>query len=131
MDLFSSPSHLTTVRSKTRADQAAAADPTASAWVSANAGTGKTYVLTMRVLVLDQLLGQELGQRLDNRPRIFEADVTRMGGRICQPCEVILESDRQRRQAGEIIAPIGANVWPLFCEADILQPHAPPGRRKG
>ncbi len=32
--------------------QAQAADPAASAWVSANAGTGKTHVLTMRVLRL-------------------------------------------------------------------------------
>ena len=32
--------------------QAAAADPLASCWVSANAGTGKTHVLTMRVLRL-------------------------------------------------------------------------------
>lgn len=32
--------------------QANAADPAASAWVSANAGTGKTHVLTMRVLRL-------------------------------------------------------------------------------
>ena len=37
---------------KRRGSQAAAADPTASAWVSANAGTGKTHVLTMRVLRL-------------------------------------------------------------------------------
>ena len=29
-----------------------AADPTASVWVSANAGTGKTHVLTTRVLRL-------------------------------------------------------------------------------
>ena len=36
----------------TRAAQARAADPAASAWVSANAGTGKTYVLTRRVLRL-------------------------------------------------------------------------------
>ncbi|MGL4397454.1 MAG: double-strand break repair helicase AddA [Hyphomicrobium sp.] len=40
------------VRQKTSAYQSAAADPTASAWVSANAGTGKTHVLTMRVLRL-------------------------------------------------------------------------------
>ena len=52
MGLFGSPSGLAAVREKTRADQAAAADPTASAWVSANAGTGKTHVLTMRVLRL-------------------------------------------------------------------------------
>lgn len=33
-------------------DQRAASDPTASAWVSANAGAGKTHVLKMRVLKL-------------------------------------------------------------------------------
>ncbi len=37
---------------ETQRHQAAAADPAASAWVSANAGTGKTHVLTMRVLRL-------------------------------------------------------------------------------
>jgi hypothetical protein len=37
---------------ETRRSQAAAADPATSAWVSANAGTGKTHVLTMRVLRL-------------------------------------------------------------------------------
>ena len=37
---------------RTRAAQRAAAEPGASAWVSANAGTGKTHVLTMRVLRL-------------------------------------------------------------------------------
>lgn len=52
MSLFGAPSGLAAVREKTRRDQAAAADPTASAWVSANAGTGKTHVLTMRVLRL-------------------------------------------------------------------------------
>src|SRR5262245_11976855 len=39
-------------RAETEASQAAAADPAISAWVSANAGTGKTHVLTMRVLRL-------------------------------------------------------------------------------
>ena len=39
-------------REETRRNQAAAADPTASVWVSANAGTGKTYVLTLRMLRL-------------------------------------------------------------------------------
>ncbi len=45
---------LSTSRSEaqTQRSQAAAADPAASAWVSANAGTGKTHVLTMRVLRL-------------------------------------------------------------------------------
>src|SRR5574342_579774 len=37
---------------ETRRAQAEAADPASSAWVSANAGTGKTHVLTMRVLRL-------------------------------------------------------------------------------
>src|SRR5262245_52004143 len=45
-------SKLDAARTQTRANQAAAADPAASAWVSANAGTGKTHVLTMRVLRL-------------------------------------------------------------------------------
>lgn len=36
----------------TNRDQARAADPTTSVWVSANAGTGKTHVLTRRVLRL-------------------------------------------------------------------------------
>ena len=39
-------------RRATAKAQALAADPTASAWVSANAGTGKTHVLTNRVLRL-------------------------------------------------------------------------------
>src|SRR6185295_6368942 len=46
----------------TRKSQADAADPSASAWVSANAGTGKTHVLTMRVLRL--LLGGTLPERI-------------------------------------------------------------------
>jgi ATP-dependent helicase/nuclease subunit A len=43
---------LEAVRADTRRHQSEASDPTASAWVSANAGTGKTHVLTMRVLRL-------------------------------------------------------------------------------
>src|SRR5215813_12803102 len=45
-------SKLDAARAQTARNQAAAADPAASAWVSANAGTGKTHVLTMRVLRL-------------------------------------------------------------------------------
>ena len=45
-------SKLDIARKETRRNQAAAADPATSAWVSANAGTGKTHVLTMRVLRL-------------------------------------------------------------------------------
>src|SRR3990170_1229948 len=37
---------------RTTADQIAAADPAASAWVYANAGAGKTHVLVMRLLRL-------------------------------------------------------------------------------
>jgi ATP-dependent helicase/nuclease subunit A len=40
------------VLAETRRSQSIAADPALSAWVSANAGTGKTHVLTMRVLRL-------------------------------------------------------------------------------
>ncbi len=47
---------------QTQRSQAAAADPGASAWVSANAGTGKTHVLTMRVLRL--LLGGTPPERI-------------------------------------------------------------------
>src|SRR5262245_10327870 len=52
MTLFGSGERhaLAAVPEKTRRAQAAAADPAASAWVSANAGTGKTHVLTMRIL---------------------------------------------------------------------------------
>src|SRR5512138_3081878 len=46
------PSKLDAARAQTRRNQARAADPAASAWVSANAGTGKTHVLTSRVLRL-------------------------------------------------------------------------------
>ncbi len=45
-------SKIDVVRIETRRNQGRAADPGASAWVSANAGTGKTHVLTMRVLRL-------------------------------------------------------------------------------
>src|SRR5262245_45479727 len=45
-------SKLDTARKETRRNQAAAADPATSAWVGANAGTGKTHVLSMRVLRL-------------------------------------------------------------------------------
>lgn len=41
-----------TNRTGTTPEQRAAADPAASAWVSASAGSGKTYVLTRRVLRL-------------------------------------------------------------------------------
>src|SRR3990172_3868353 len=47
---------------RTRRAQGEAADPAASVWVSANAGTGKTHVLTMRVLRL--LLGGTPPERI-------------------------------------------------------------------
>ncbi|MGE3064516.1 MAG: UvrD-helicase domain-containing protein, partial [Hyphomicrobiaceae bacterium] len=39
-------------RDNSARNQARAADPGSSVWVSANAGTGKTHVLTLRVLRL-------------------------------------------------------------------------------
>ncbi|HPG88455.1 MAG TPA: UvrD-helicase domain-containing protein, partial [Hyphomicrobium sp.] len=41
---------IATVVQETNRLQASAADPQASVWVNANAGTGKTHVLTWRVL---------------------------------------------------------------------------------
>ena len=52
MTAKSNASDIEFVREKTRRAQADAADPGASAWVNANAGTGKTHVLTLRVLRL-------------------------------------------------------------------------------
>jgi ATP-dependent helicase/nuclease subunit A len=46
------PQKLEAERRRTEDLQRGAADPAVSAWVSANAGTGKTHVLTMRVLRL-------------------------------------------------------------------------------
>ena len=52
MDLPYPDRDIENVRAQTRRAQADAADPQSSVWVSANAGTGKTHVLTMRVLRL-------------------------------------------------------------------------------
>ena len=50
---FGSPAEeLVRAREAAKLDQRNAADPANSAWVSANAGTGKTYVLVLRVLRL-------------------------------------------------------------------------------
>ena len=46
------PASRRAVPKETVANQLLAADPTVSAWVSANAGTGKTHVLSRRVLRL-------------------------------------------------------------------------------
>ena len=47
-----SPKALEEARALTNKNQADAADPYLSVWVSANAGTGKTHVLVLRVLRL-------------------------------------------------------------------------------
>ena len=47
-----SAEQLASARRQSQTHQRRAADPDCSAWVSANAGTGKTYVLVMRVLRL-------------------------------------------------------------------------------
>ncbi len=48
----STATNIDAARAKTHRAQADAADPAASVWVNANAGTGKTHVLTWRVLRL-------------------------------------------------------------------------------
>ncbi|RTL62420.1 MAG: double-strand break repair helicase AddA, partial [Hyphomicrobiales bacterium] len=50
--LFGDHDDLKKVTAETTRLQSDASDPTCSVWVSANAGTGKTHVLTMRVLRL-------------------------------------------------------------------------------
>ena len=52
MDVALTPQQVEAERKRTEQAQRDAADPAVSAWVSANAGTGKTHVLTMRVLRL-------------------------------------------------------------------------------
>ncbi len=52
MTSLSAAKDIEAARKKTDRAQADAADPLSSAWVSANAGTGKTHVLTNRVLRL-------------------------------------------------------------------------------
>ncbi|MGO9390004.1 double-strand break repair helicase AddA [Rhodoblastus sp.] len=49
---MSTPKNPRTIPESTRALQARASDPAASAWVSANAGSGKTHVLAQRVIRL-------------------------------------------------------------------------------
>src|SRR5271157_2859801 len=62
-----------------RRAQATASDPSASAWVSANAGSGKTHVLTQRVLRL-LLAGAPPAQILGLT--FTKAAATNMAGRI-------------------------------------------------
>jgi ATP-dependent helicase/nuclease subunit A len=52
MNLETKRLSLETLQQETNRHQRRAADPSASAWVRANAGTGKTHVLTLRVLRL-------------------------------------------------------------------------------
>ena len=52
MSIVDPASRVAALIDDTTALQRKAADPQASAWVSANAGTGKTHVLTQRVLRL-------------------------------------------------------------------------------
>ncbi len=63
MSATASPSPAPDIPPHTRAAQANATDPTASAWVSANAGSGKTYVLVRRVVRL-LLAGTDPGRIL-------------------------------------------------------------------
>ena len=56
------------ITEKTNKLQARAADPATCAWVSANAGTGKTHVLTRRVLRL--LLAGTAPERILDRKSV-------------------------------------------------------------
>ncbi len=52
MNLETKRISLEALQEETNRQQGSAADPLTSAWVKANAGTGKTHVLTLRVLRL-------------------------------------------------------------------------------
>jgi ATP-dependent helicase/nuclease subunit A len=123
---------------ETQRRQAEAADPAASAWVSANAGTGKTHVLTMRVLRLliagtspERILALtytkaaaaemskrvflSLGAWVTAGDRELEAALARLTGRQPAPLEI----ERARRLfAIAIETPGGLKVQTIhaFCE---------------
>jgi ATP-dependent helicase/nuclease subunit A len=135
--------------------QARAADPGVSAWVSANAGTGKTHVLTSRVLRL-LVAGTEPERLLcltytkaaaaEMSGRVFE----RLAGWVTAPDETLLASlrslmgrdpdDSEKERARELFTraietPGGLKVQTIhaFCEQLLqrfpLEAGIPPGFR--
>ncbi len=110
------PSLIEDERARTRRAQTEAADPSVSAWVSANAGTGKTHVLTTRVLRLlvagtkpERILcltytkaaAAEMSQRVFDRLArwVIADDVTlarelaELQGRVAAPAEITRARD--------------------------------------
>jgi len=96
---------------ETQRSQAAAADPSASAWVSANAGTGKTHVLTMRVLRL--LLGGTPPERI-LALTYTKAAAAEMSKRVFARLAEWVTADEAslKRKLGELLgrAPTGAEM---------------------
>ena len=149
---------MTTAKSllaETERAQAAASDPTVSAWVSANAGAGKTHVLKMRVLRL--LLTGAKPERImcltytkaaaaEMSSRIF-ADLARWATAPAEDLDRLLEQllgrrpgrdelERARRLfAAAIETPGGLKVQTIhaFCERLLqrfpLEAGVPPGFR--
>src|SRR6476661_1153002 len=95
----------------TQRAQASAADPEESAWVSANAGTGKTHVLTMRVLRL--LLGGTSPERI-LALTYTKAAAAEMSKRVFARLAEWVTADEAslKRKLGELLgrAPTGAEM---------------------
>ncbi len=140
-------------REQTTARQARAADPLSSVWVSANAGTGKTHVLTNRVLRLmlagtspERLLcltytkaaAAEMSERVFNRlAQWVTADDTKLAGELAlllmrPPIDDELRRARDLFTAA-IETPGGLKIQTIhaFCERLLqrfpLEAGVPPG----
>ena len=102
--------------------QAKASDPSASAWVSANAGSGKTHVLTQRVL---RLLLKGAPPGADPRPHLHQGRRGQHGephlqhaGRLDEPRRRGADARRSSRPARRSPGPAGAQI-----RAAIVRPH--------
>ncbi len=138
MDVPLTPQSLETERKRTSQMQRDAADPAVSAWVSANAGTGKTHVLTMRVLRLliegtspDRILcltytkaaaaemSQRVFQRLSGWVTIADAALDAALSQLLGRAPVDAERQRARQLFAQAIeTPGGLKVQTIhaFCE---------------
>ena len=148
-----SPADFEQALADTRRAQSDAADPSASAWVRANAGTGKTYVLTRRVMRLllagtapDRILCltytkaaaaemstrvfRELGFWVTSAPSDLQAKLTDLLGRVPSPQE---QARARTLFAAAIETPGGLKVQTIhsFCERLLqrfpLEAGVPPG----
>ena len=126
------------IRESTERQQARAADPEASAWVSANAGTGKTYVLVQRILRLllsgtppqrilcltfTKAAASEMSNRLFRRLSEWtiynDREVNEHIGKILGRPPSQVECDRARRMFADALeTPGGLKVQTIhaFCE---------------